>query len=381
MTLVAGKEQVQKVARTHVLIIGVGRYRHLQQGAAPTPGLPALGQLTSPPASARALAKWFTDGKLNNKARLGSVELLLSDSAGQDFAGAPIDEATRGNIQKAFDQWKKRCDGHPDNVAIFYFCGHGLQKDVMVLLPEDFGDSENNRWIQAIDFDRTYRGMAQCQAGTQLYIVDACRQLSQTSIKDTTFGGMPLIASILEAQKPRTAPRLFATAEGLPAFGDNGQVSRLTRALIECLDEGRAAKDAGGRWVIDTLHLGEAVQQLIDHENERLPENDRQTVDPAGGDYIKGTQHLHTLPPGYVPPVFVKMCCEPDENMPNATFYVVPEQGHRQQAEEPGRWITSVRAGPYKFGCVLNGANGRRDVPTERIFVQPPVWPVTIDTA
>jgi hypothetical protein len=363
--------------RTHVLIIGVGRYRHLLGGASPTPKLPPLGQLSSPPVSARALATWFIGGRLAGApAPLGSVELLLSDSTGQNFAGTQVDDATSQNIHTAFGQWKTRCDADPNNVAVFYFCGHGLQKDVVALLPEDFGESENNAWKQAIDFDGTYAGMARCKAGTQYYIIDACRELSNLALIDEGFGGTPLITRRLGQSNLRTAPKLFAAAENQRAFGNTNTVSRFTAALIACLD-GCGAIDAGNQWVIDTLHLGPAVQKLLKHETQvqNIPDLNRQTVDPSGGDAANGPQLLHVLPPGASPTVIVNLGCNPDSIMQQVTFYVANSAGLRQQlAPQPGRWLTTVPAGFYVFGCSFNSPSGPTNFAAPPAFVRPPVW-------
>jgi hypothetical protein len=388
MTLVWAANPPVQGPRTHVLIIGVGRYRHLS-GAPPaqvTPGLPPLGQLNSPPISARALATWFIDRKLAGApAPLGSVELLLSDQTNQDFVVTPgqapirIDDATNQNIQTAFDDWKKRCDTDPKNVAIFYFCGHGLQKDVVALLPEDFGQSESNPWKNAIDFDGTYAGMARCKAGTQYYIVDACREISSIALTDDAFGGTPLIGRRLGQNNLRTAPKLFASAEGRRAFGSAATVSRLTAALIACLDKGYGATEENNLWVIDTLHLGPAVQRLIKHENQGLPELHHQIVDPAGGEFANGAQLLHVLPAGSSPDVIVNLGCNPDSITQNVMFYADPPQGPRQRAPAPGRWTTTMPAGSYTFGCSFHSPAGPALFAGPRVFVKPPVWEFPIN--
>jgi hypothetical protein len=376
MALVFGSAQHQGGPQTHVLIVGVSRYKHLAGGTHVTPGLPALGQLTSPTVSARKLAEWCTQNKLVNPgAPLGSVELVLSDPTGQQFNGSAVEDATMDNIRTAFDAWYDRCDANVGNVAIFYFCGHGLQKDNMLLLPEDFGQSRHNPWATAIDFDRTYRGMAQCKAVTQLYILDACRQLSQIATLDLDASGQPLKTAVLNRQRPRTAPRLFATATGLVAFGDNGQVSRLTSALIDCLDGRGAAQTPNGRWVIDTDHLGGAVQRLIQDRNEGLPDDQQQLVDPAGGENAKGPQRLHAFPQNFVPNVMVTMSCDPDLHTANAIFHATSGGGARQNAQANGVWRIELPAGTYAFGCDLNGTTYGNPA----VFALPPVWRVTID--
>jgi hypothetical protein len=382
MTLVMGNSlhQPGASARTHVFIIGVGRYRHLFGGTSPTQGVPPLGQLKSPPISARALAKWFIDGQLAGApAPLGSVELLLSDSNGQDFDGKQVADATSQNIHTAFGQWKGRCDANPNNVAVFHFCGHGLQKHVMALLPEDFAVSKDNLWKDTIDFSTTYNGMARCRAGTQLFIIDACRELSQAAIMDEEFGGTALISPRLGEHNLRTAPMLFGTKVGLQAFGDRNGVSRLTAALIDCL-EGLGATEAGASWVIDTQHLGTNVQRLIKHQNEvqKIPEEYRQVVVPDG-ESANGPQSLRVFPAGSLPNVIVKLACNPDSIVQEVTFFAEPEQGPRQPAPKPGPWMTTLPAGRYVFGCSFDLPGGRSIVPAPRAYVIPPVYDTPIN--
>lgn len=372
--------------QTHVLIIGVGRYRHLRGGAGPvTAGVPPLGQLVSPPVSARALADWFTSRKHDNPtAPLGSVELVLSDSKGQMYVPSgggdpiPIEDATMQNIEVAFNAWHDRCNAHEANVAIFYFCGHGLQKDVTVLLPENFAQNPNSKWKEAIDFDRSYRGMASCLARTQYYVVDACREWTSSMLQDLDVGGQTLKDSIVSKQRQRTAPKLFATANTLPAFGDTGGVSRVTSALIECLNGGAADKQSG-KWVIDTNHLGESVRKLVAQQNLKRPREEWQLVDPAGGEHAVGPQILHVLAADVVPEVWVSFCCEPDAATDKAHFYG-QRNGEEARAPAPGRWSSVFRAGSYKFGAQFTGKEYKEATMSDE-FIRPPVWPVALPTS
>jgi hypothetical protein len=343
MTLVLGTNQHVGGPQAHVLIIAVGRYPYLSGGSEPmTPGLPLLGQLNSPPVSARTMADWFTGGTyLNPNVPLGSVEMLLSDASGQQYtlpggATVEIEDATMSRIQRAFTDWYNRCNADPGNLAFFYFCGHGLQKDAAILLPEDFAQNQLNPWFTAIDFDRTYRGMEQCAAQTQFYVIDACRNWSTSMLQDLDVEGQTLKRTIIGQQQQRTAPRLFATANGLPAFGDTGGVSRLTSALIECLN-GSGAERQNGRWSVLTSSLGEAVQKLVNIKNSELLPQQRQSVDPAGGDYSVGTRVLTYLGNGLVPQVLVTFCCQPDAATGNAHFYY-QRQGQKQLAPTQGPW-------------------------------------------
>lgn len=384
MTLVLGTVQHVGGPQAHVLIIGVGRYPYLSGGSEPTtPGLPLLGQLKSPPVSARKIADWFTSGTyLNPAVPLGSVEMLLSDANGQQYApgGGPplaVEDATMMSILRAFNDWYDRCNANPGNLAFFYFCGHGLQRDATILLPEDFAQNPNNPWLTAIDFDRTYRGMEQCTAQTQFYVIDACRNWSTSMLQDLDVQGQTLKRTILGQQKQRTAPRLFATANGLPAFGDTGGVSRLTSALIECLN-GSGAERQNGQWSVLTSSLGEAVQKLVNIKNADLLPQQRQTVDPAGGDYSVGTRVLNILANGLVPQVLVTFCCLPDAATGNAHFYY-QRKGLKTLAPVTGPWTSQLPAGVYDFGVLFgDGGYAAKVMPEE--FIRPPSWPITLET-
>jgi hypothetical protein len=384
MTLVLETAGHAAGPHTHVLVIGVGRYLHVSDAAGPVNfPLPPLGQLKSPPVSARSLADWFTGGEHHNPAApLGSVELLLSDSAGQQYqppdsaTSYEVESATMPNIVRAFNDWEARCDTHAGNVAFFYFCGHGLQREVPLLLPEDFARNRNNPWETAIDFSRTYRGMGQCRAQTQYYVVDACRNYTTANLQDLDLSGVTLKRTDITALRLRTAPTLFATAFGLPAFGDTGGRSRLTAALIECL-RGVGAEKMNGNWVVSTSSLGESVQKLVNLTNAELLAAQRQIVNPSVGEHALGCRVLHVLKTRTAPPVRVSLDCLPDEALPAALFYH-ERTGVRVQAQEPGPWSTTIPAGVYDFGVSFNTPQYKATVITEE-FVRPPVWPITLE--
>src|ERR1043165_5467672 len=139
-----------KGAATHAVVIGVGRYPHLRDGDGARLADPEdMGQLTSPPVSARAVATWMLDNlACANTARpLGTLRLLVSEAGdSRPFhhsksnvrsrpLPAPID-----NIQSAVEGWKLIGDSSPDHLLIFYFCGHGMgDAGLLALLAEDFG--------------------------------------------------------------------------------------------------------------------------------------------------------------------------------------------------------------------------------------------------
>ena len=57
-------------------------------------------------------------------------------------------------------------------MALFYFCGHGLERDKQYLLLEDFGETPLDPLAASIDLDRFHDGMAACAADAQVFIAD-----------------------------------------------------------------------------------------------------------------------------------------------------------------------------------------------------------------
>jgi len=268
-------------------------------------------------------------------------------------------------------------------VAVFYFCGHGLQKDVTLLLPEDFGSNKNAPWVKAIDFDATYRGMSNCAAKSQYFIVDACRQWTQGLLQDLNTSGVALGRFDIRQQKSRTAPKLYGTSSGLASFGDvSGKPSRLTAALIACL-EGKAAEKENGRWRIKVGKLGFAVRTMIQLGNRSLPEDQWQKVDPTIGEGSAGDRTLLVLPEGVHPRVLVEFGCDPTEATQHARFYY---QGIRPaqpqcRASCQGAWSTEVLAGYYDCGATIEqhplfASNLMKEEP-----INPPGRPVSVSVA
>src|SRR5688572_2449547 len=182
-------DNISNEPQTHIFIIGIGGYPYLKDGATPAPlpnDLKNLGQLTSPPVSAEALYNTAIELHNNNSwiTPLGSIEVLVSPSPGgiPVFTGFNnIEPATHANIDKSYAAWKTRCDSSVDNIAIFYFCGHGLGKGLdQFLLVEDFGKNANSPWADAISFDDSRIAFYSCKAKTQLFFVDACREVTNT---------------------------------------------------------------------------------------------------------------------------------------------------------------------------------------------------------
>lgn len=381
MTLVFGSSTPTAAAATHALVIGVGGYPFLERGERElVEDLEGLGQLTSPPVSARALADCLSE--LNNPdAPLRSVELLVSPVGTYTPPGGDpieVEAATYDNITAAFDRWYQRCHTNKKNVALFSFCGHGLQKGTLALLPADIGSRPANPFEKAINFDQTYQAMAACRARTQCYFIDTCRVISSRSLEDPGFGGNALRRASLTNHGIRVAPKLYATGSGYRAFGEEHRVSRFTAALIGALRGGAAFRDARfpRSWVISTDRLGSAVARIIAMENTTLPPQYHQFVHPDGE--MAGETVLHHL--NCVPTVSATVCCIPEAAAEAAELFMEGRrQTYRRSAGVKGPWRHVVDAGTYEVGARFSEGETPRTVSVDEQWVVPPVFECNLE--
>src|SRR6266545_3647336 len=200
---------------TQVLIIGVGRYRYLIGGESPCQNPDGMGQLSSPPLSARELASWFIAGYNDPAKELAGVALLLSEADSQPFRNPKtnesfaVEEANADNAEAAIAEWYDRADGDSGNRLFFYFCGHGVcEGEDMALLTSDFSSDDHNPLRGAINFRLLRSGLKKCKASEQVFFVDACRANSDVLIGESEgfAGRVPL----LPGRRPVDLPSLLA---------------------------------------------------------------------------------------------------------------------------------------------------------------------------
>ena len=373
-------------AHTHVLILGIGAYRHLNgvDGQLATPHMD-LGQLTSPPVSARKFADWVLNHFENDEAPLGSVELLLSELQPASYKlpdqnQVNVDTATIDNIEEAFYNWLDRCDEHSGNVAIFYFCGHGVmvQGDIL-LLAEDYGRNSRLPFGSSINFTEMHQGVITgCKAGLQCYFVDACSYVPVEGYTSAQAGARNFITSTREGTSGSTWPGphpprtlvLRAAAPGTFAYGRPNKVSRFTDALVQCLDgRGCAAQPERGKWVVTNTGLPDAVHQVIQWMNEtecgpiQIPTVDR----------IIGLGRIHTRDEPPVIPVIIQF--EPPHAIDNAVLVLEkvkkPSNWRRTRAPKQGTWEPNqVEVGSYILQAHFN--SGQYENFEEELMVTPP---------
>ena len=77
------------------------------------------------------MLEWVDKTLDNPDAPLKSIEVLISQPNPATYTDAngltlQIDSAIWNNVSAAAHAWRDRSDSDPQNVAMFFFCGHGL---------------------------------------------------------------------------------------------------------------------------------------------------------------------------------------------------------------------------------------------------------------
>jgi hypothetical protein len=243
-----------------------------------------LGQLTSPPISAKAVADWFLAriykpttpfGFSNPTAPLSSVDVLLSPSGAYkrpDGNSIDVDIADKAHVEQSFEQWRQRLVGNPASIGVMYFCGHGVMSANQYLLTADFGDNPGNPWSKAFDLSLTVRALEREVPGPLYFLVDACRQVPKTFA--ATLGANPQALRVVQLNKPlvnSSRLELQAAGEGALAFAVPNKVSRFTDALLRALSGFCGEKVPGQNvWQTTGEELARSVRHILEQGNKTV---------------------------------------------------------------------------------------------------------------
>jgi hypothetical protein len=266
----------------HALIVGVSAYPHLPGGTgSPAEADYGMTQLSASAASAAELERWLRAAGDRLAVPLGTVRMLVSPSPGE-LARDPGLEGRPGggreDLRQAALAWREDCASDPENIALFYFAGHGLERSKrdMVMLCSDFGDLSGDPLYNAVGLHNLYFGMALADerprmARTQLWFVDACR------VHPRAFAQLvdPEASKPFESRPPRSerrcAPVYFGALPGEAAFAIPDERTFFNQALIESLDHAGGVKDEGGtEWKVTANSLLRGMQAAIEPINARL---------------------------------------------------------------------------------------------------------------
>lgn len=357
---------------THAMVVAVGTYPYLRDGTDPQPDTLGLGQLTSPLHSARVIADFLLDEFAHPDAPLATLTLLTSPvldyaSPGGNGAGRS-GSAVLANVVTEFKAWQARCETDEANVALFFFCGHGVAKGGQFLLLEDFGSpAAAERFTNTLDLEDTAWAMrSTCKAKVQCFFVDACQQVSwellKEDIRGTRIGKIRYDRNLAE-----DAPIFHATLPTDPAYGRRDQPTFYTRAVLAGL-RGLGSDRRLGRWEVKTGRLQEGINTaMLAMQREDGAPSQKATV----GGLKSGTGLLHVLPAAPVVPVWVEL--DPASAGRDAELTLIHESGNPSQtcAGLAGPWRFEAPAGHYDGKATLNGSP-RRTMPF-RVHVHPPI--------
>lgn len=326
---------------THALVIGVGDYPHLLGGSAAQKARfdGGMGQLSSPPASARAFADWLRD-RFNSPSRpLASLELLIGEApqaagegAAEGAAAATLSETSIAQMQQAAVRWQGRAR-HKEDLLIFYFCGHGVAQGQMFnLVAGDFGADAGLPYSGLVDVALLLKGMSASPATDQCYFIDACRTATADFL-DAEDYGQALVQKAGPPARELAQCVYYSTLGGGASHGDPGRLSLYTHALLQALG-GAGAANTDGDWRINTVRLFEAMSHLM----TTLPDPRLTHVQvPQSGSQVKfDLHHLVGLP---LVPVVVQAEQHAGATPPPATIAVRKAQQivarHPQGAPPP----------------------------------------------
>lgn len=335
---------------THALVIGVGSYDHLLGGKELLLDNPyGLKQLGSPPISALRVAEWLLGSLQNAKAPLASLEVLISAPTPATITTksgpVEVEPATMANIADAASRWFDRANTNPNNVTFFYHCGHGLQSADLALLAQDFGAPGGDPaapWARAYNFERSYRGMARCAARAQIYLVDACRQVSADALNFDGQDLQTLVAPKLRGNLLRSAPILYATAREARAFAATDQASRFAAALLTALSSSGMER-LNGTWRVTTDSIGKAVRTCIRLGNGPNTPDQECVVSGEAAEPVT----LHTSAGNPQVPVIVTAVDTPPSSA--LEFWRAGEPTPRTTVAGPSPWRHDLVAGTYSI--------------------------------
>ena len=360
----------------HAFIVGIGAYPNLNEGITPKnqilEGISKLNQLISPPLSSVAFYNMLIELDMSGNLMfpLGSIEFFASEIPGSNSIPIELqsDEPNRLNIATAFDSWLDRCKSNSKNLAIFYFCGHGIQDGDHYLLTSDFGQRPNYPFEGSFNFDKTMMALNQLKIDHQLFFVDACRYILPGMLQ-----APPSIQPLLSPNRLKRDSEFCAVYKGAAAnngaFAVPNQVSFFTKAIINGLS-GAVSKLTNGQWIVSTSDLAEELQSLMNIEKD------------TEGDVLRSDKYCSksfALTKWNQPTNrTVILTCDPDAALPAASLHCMDVDGIISHTRKPGndKWKFETPAGFYRINATfVKGYNTtNRNINVEKPINEETIW-------
>lgn len=370
MTLLT-REDDRKRPGVHALLVGVGAYPYMHKWSElpEVPGNLSTGhQLSSPYHSVEALAQWLRDDLRVHDAPLRSLRVLASGSA--TVPGrytAPTLDAIKTSCRAWFDDAHE----HEENIALFYFCGHGLTSgQVWALLADDFGlDTVHEPFEATFEPNLLVDGMQKCRAGRQLFMIDACSRPSPRAKRFKNFRPRDLI-SFEDNENLAKQTLILASEFGTQAFGQRKGVSLFMEGFLAAVRGGATepADEQPDTWVVKA----NALKRSINHAISKRPGGSKQEVSFGK---VSTDFEFHELAGEPIVPVQVK--CLPSEYEASSTLEVALQKRH---VLEGLPWTLDLPYGTHDFHAVEEQPRGRKVVHGSKLDVPvvPPFAKVSI---
>lgn len=268
----------------HAMLAGVSEYSQLPPNG--EPGRPEqfkLTRLESPALSAWEVCRWLVANQESLVRPLGTIRILLSPSeiekpkleplppGGGVLTAAP-ERADWAHFVPEVRAWRDDAARLRDNLTVFYYAGHGLERiGGTVLTLEDFTDENaggplsrafelNANLIAGMGPSHNRLNMAR----SQFYFIDACREeiadkQGLAALPGTIWGDLP-------ENDDRATPVFMATFPGAVALAQRGEPSDFAKALLACLEvaaDNQDLADPEQRWPITSFTLNGALTRYF----------------------------------------------------------------------------------------------------------------------
>jgi hypothetical protein len=375
----------QTQPRTHVMIVGVGRYET-------DANIPSV---TTSVNGARKFAEWALTQFSHEDRPLGSIEFICSTASGQaewepsktaaerlgfdhPVPEFPTEPATFQNIKKAFESFLARAGAKMENAAIWYFSGHGLFKSETVVMAEDSSlpnaeRSGENLIVPA----RTLYYLQSRPPSVQCFFVDACSEYNADAINNPqeVLGSALCGPTNAPVIPDRDAAIFFGSYAGGKAYGPDNDAPYFTQELIECLTKRAGDATYAGKQVT-IASLSQALTAAASRRAE-LEKNEEIKFYEGKPGVCRTLGVICDL----VGPqeILVRVRCRPSDAMPLAKLYVSQAaNGRRIDRARPSSsfWYTVVQPGTWSANADFD--NGSYRSAPEPFDPKPPLLDVMI---
>jgi hypothetical protein len=368
----------------HVLVIGVGRYDYFRGGrkhqVRDSGMAKGMAQLTSPPASAYEVCMTLVKelGDLQGRA-LGSIEAVIAAEDPQPPAGFadlfPNADGEVGataelrDLKEAFERWYDRCDSDRANVALFYFCGHGLELGAYgdhALLLQDTRPSRFAPFENSIDVRGTVQNMQGNRAAIQCFFIDACRSSNDLDLTFRELKTTALGPSLQTSYHPEQLVA-YSTAPGEAARGRSAESTLFTQAFLKALFSPECRADGKG-WRVTISSIGTAIRELMQWPGLRSRDAPVQQCVTWSENVRDGA--IMQFPDR--PQVSFHFDTAPVDALGTAAWALTDRRGHQvaSRIPSPEPWVD---AGPAGEGDVhVSFADGPYSTTTQQVWLLPP---------